>query len=77
MKLLASAMEGEELGYSDVTDAVLESALVLGKELKDKQLAAILAFAQGSDTFVALPTGYKKFLIYGLLLLVFDKLRSK
>ena len=35
--------------------------------LKDKQVEAIETFVNGSDVFVALPTGYGKSLIYGLL----------
>ena len=40
--------------------------------LKDKQVEAIETFVNGSDVFVALPTGYGKSLIYGFLPSVFD-----
>ena len=40
--------------------------------LKDKQVEAIEMFINGSDVFVALPTGYGKSLIYGFLPSVFD-----
>jgi len=45
--------------------------------LKDKQKETILAFLRGRDTFVSLPTGYGKSLIYALLPLVFDKIRGE
>ena len=42
--------------------------------LKSKQKEAILAFVLSKDTFVSLPTGYDKSLIFTMLPLVFDKL---
>ena len=45
-------------------------------KLKDKQVEAVCAFVEGNDTFVALPTGYGKSLIYGILPYVFDKLKG-
>lgn len=45
--------------------------------LKMKQKEAIEAFVSGKDTFVALPTGYGKSIIYALLPSIFDKLRGK
>ena len=42
------------------------------KELKDKQRQAIMTFVQGQDTFVLLPTGYGKSMIYALLPVVFE-----
>ena len=51
--------------YLEVTR---ESASHLGyKELKHEQIKAILSFVQGNNTFVALPTGYGKSLIYAAL----------
>jgi len=44
------------------------------KPLKEKQTEAIQAFISGKDTFVALPTGYGKSIIFGILPLLFDKL---
>ena len=44
--------------------------------LKSKQIEAITEFVKGKDTFVALPTGYGKSLIYAVLPLVFDSLRG-
>ena len=37
------------------------------RALKDKQIEAISSFVQGHDTFVSLPTGYGKSMIYALL----------
>ena len=42
--------------------------------LKSKQKDAIVAFVLGNDTFVSLPTGYGKSVIFAMLPLVFDKL---
>ena len=48
---------------------VLERVLELCglKELKEKQTKAILAFMDGDDLFVSLPTGYWKSIIYRIL----------
>ena len=48
----------------------------LGYQLQGKQKEAIIAYTSGKDTFVALPTGYGKSLIYGCLPLVFDSIRG-
>ncbi len=45
--------------------------------LKDKQLDAVRSFAMQQDTFVDLPTGYGKSIIYAILPYVFDKLRGE
>lgn len=45
-------------------------------QLKGKQVDAILALIFGNDAFVILPTGYRKPLIYGVMPLLFDKLRG-
>ena len=45
-------------------------------KLKPKQLEAIVAVVSGNDTFVSLPTGYGKSVIYGVLPPLFDKLRG-
>ena len=57
--------------------AMTESAKLFGVKLKDKQEEAILSFIQGHDTFVSLPTGYGKSLIYGILPTIFDKLKGR
>ncbi len=56
-----------------LTETVSEMGL---SALKPKQIEAVLAFLDGKDTFVSLPTGYGKSIIYGVLPLVFDKLRG-
>ena len=45
--------------------------------LKPKQVESIQSFASGKDTFVALPTGYGKSVIFAILLLLFDLMRGK
>ena len=61
----------------DAALVITEAAKVMGiAELKEKQKEAVSTFLQGRDTFVALPTGYGKSLIYAILPLVFDKLKG-
>ena len=65
---------------SDVTiaHAISEGLQKLGLEsLKEKQREAIVCFLKSKDTFVCLPTGYGKSVIYALLPYVFDHLRGK
>lgn len=61
---------------SSINDAVTQSAAKLGIELKEKQREALLAFCQGRDVFVSLPTGYGKSIIFGLLPMVFNILNG-
>ena len=56
--------------------SVLEVAQQFGIVLKDKQIEALLTFCLGNDVFVSLPTGYEKSMIYGLLPLIFDKIKG-
>ena len=56
-----------------LNEAVIEMGL---SSLKPKQTEAILAIVAGKDTFVSLPTGYGKSIIYRVLPLLFDKLRG-
>ena len=58
--------------------AVDESLRELGyQQLKPKQFEAIQAFvAYKKDVFVALPTGYGKSVIYGILPILYNKLRG-
>ena len=44
------------------------------RQLKPIQLEAVESFVSGQDTFVALPTGYGKSVIFAVLPLLFDKL---
>lgn len=57
--------------------AIKDSAEELEFDLRDKQLEAIVSFVQGYDTFVSLPTGYGKSIIYAILSLVFDKIKGE
>jgi len=60
------------------TAAIIESANILGiKQFKQKQVEVIESFLSGKDTFVSLPTGYWKSVIYAALPLVFDTLKGK
>ena len=43
---------------------MIESAKKFGVELKDMQMKAVLCCVGGMDTFVSLPTGYGKSLIW-------------
>ena len=61
----------------ELEQAIKQSAEDLGFHLKEKQQEAIVAFLQGQDTFVSLPTGYGKSAVYGVLPLIFDKLKGK
>ena len=63
---MAEDMQLEEQdGYAVL---ITECALQLGYEgVKDKQMEAILAVVRGKDTFVSLPTGFVKSMIYGVL----------
>ena len=61
----------------DCSKAVSESVTKMGlRPLKVKQREALHSFVEGHDTFVSLPTGYGKSVIYGMLPFVFDKLRG-
>ena len=47
-----------------------------GLYLKPKQLEAIVAFCEGQDVFVSLPTGFGKSVIYAILPLIFDYIKG-
>jgi superfamily II DNA helicase RecQ len=59
-----------------IIHAVTTVCKKMNLSLKDKQQEAIVAFMSGNDVFVALPTGYGKSLIYGLLPLTFDEFKG-
>ena len=46
-------------------------------DLKPKQIEAIKSFESGKDTFVSLPTGYGKSIIFAVLPLLFDYINGK
>lgn len=55
----------------------MECGQALGfTELKDKQIQAIDTFVSGHDTFVSLPTGNGKSVIFAALPSVFDRVRG-
>ena len=57
--------------------AIEETRIEMGySTLKEKQIEAIAAFAQGKDTVVILPTGYGKSIIYSMIPFVFDKVKG-
>ena len=59
----------------DLGKVIRESAGKLGfTSLKEKQTEAVLSFLKGRDTFVALPTGYGKSIIYAILPYAFDSI---
>ena len=45
-------------------------------QYKEKQIETMFTFVEGNGTFVSLPTGYGKFLLYAVLPLTLDKLRA-
>lgn len=47
------------------------------EELKPKQVEAITTFVSGKDTFVSLPTGYGKSVVFAILPLLFDFMLGK
>ena len=65
-----------EIVLMEPATAIAEGAAALGLVLKSKQSEAISAFVQGHDTFVSLPTGYGKSIIYAILPSVFDKIKG-
>jgi len=54
-------------------EAVKEASFA---SLKTKQEEALKVFISGKDTFVALPTGYGKSIIFAILPSVFNKLKG-
>ena len=77
MAVLESSSSSVTISVEGLNRAVFEAAEKLGvKELKPKQHEAIVSYVTGNDTFVVLPTGYGKSLIYAILPVIFDKLRG-
>ena len=61
-------VSGHERALADVAQL-----LGYGSGFKEKQEEAIRSILSGKDTFVSLPTGYGKSLIYAALPLIFDR----
>ena len=62
----------------DFSAAIEEVTRLMGlNALKSKQTEGLLAFVSGKDTFVTLPTGYGKSVIFAVLPLLFDKLLGR
>ena len=62
----------------DLESVVRDCGRKIGYDvLKCEQKEAILAFLQGNDVFVSLPTGYGKSVIYAILPLAFDILKGR
>ena len=62
----------------DIETAILKATEKLGvKELKEKQYEAVVAFLEGNDVFLVVPTGYGKSIVYGILPLAFDLIKGK
>ena len=60
----------------NVDKAIEEVSKDIGLVFKDKQYDSIKSFCQGHDSFVSLPTGYGKSLIFAVLPLVMDKMKG-
>ena len=69
-----SSLRSTSLSTDATSRIIHEVAERVGVTLKEKQLGALTSFSGGNDTFVTLPTGYGKSIIYSLLPLIFDKL---
>lgn len=57
-------------------ESIVESSKAFGFALKEKQIESISSFVEGHDTFVSLPTGYGKSIIYAILPSVFDRIKG-
>lgn len=60
----------------DIGEIIDQVSGKLGIVLKDKQIEAIQQFCKGNDVFVSLPTGFGKSIIYGILPLIFDRMKG-
>ena len=57
-----------------IRQAITVSGRALGVlQFKSKRMEALTAFLSGRDTFVSLPTGYGKSIIYAVLPLVHER----
>ena len=63
--------------YIAMDDLIDVAAVLLNVHpLKTKQREAVEAFMKGNDVFVALPTGYGKSVIFGILPVAYDIVRG-
>lgn len=61
-----------------VSAAIEDSRKALAIDrFKPKQVEALVTFLSGKDTFVSLPTGYGKSIIYASLPVAFDSMKGK
>ena len=74
--MAASVRASEDELERDRITAIVRVAAEGFRDLKPEQMQAILEFSDGRDIFVSLPTGYGKFLIYGLLPLSSSEIRK-
>lgn len=75
---MATREEQHEVSDENKTRIINESAALMNFDpLKSKQLEAVKSCLSGNDTFVSLPTGNGKSVIYALLPVVFDSLLGK
>ena len=59
-------------------DVIIESARAIGIHyLKPEQMKAMYSIIGGKDTFVSLPTGYGKSVIFAALPMAFDQLKGE
>ena len=66
------------MSSSDPTQVLADVAGLFGIELlKEKLDEAVRTVLSGRDTFVSLPTGYGKSIIYAALPLIFDRLLDR
>ena len=66
------------MSSSDPTQVLSDVAGLFGVGVfKEKQDEAIRTFLSGRDTFVSLPTGYGKSIIYAALPLIFDRVLGR
>jgi len=68
-------MAGKRMNFQTALEAVIR--IMDLKPMKSKQLEAVESFVAGKDTFVALPTGYGKSVIFAVFPLLFDYMRGK
>ena len=59
----------------DMALAIQKASSTLGDHLKVEQYIAVSSVLNGNDIVVALPTGFGKSLIFGILRIAFDELK--